>query len=456
MGKQQMSLLVLVLVAYCAVEGLGRREFEGEERSGGQKKMFILNEAKEVVRTESGVIKVVRGSTSTSGRLMHIGFITMEPQSLLIPQYLDSHLVLFINQGEARIGHVYKDKLAERKVKSGDMYTIEAGSAFYVENTAEGQRLHIICSINIVDTSDMRGADTYTFQSFFIGGGMHPTSVLAGFDPYTLSTALNVSMVEISKLVGTKVSGPIVSLTNSNYTAPILAHLKRIVHYSDVEQQQQHYWAPWLFMRKLLTNHYYYPFFSNNNNNNNNNGDDDDAPDSYNIFDNDKKPDFSNEYGWSLAVDENDYAPLKIPDVTVYLVNLTAGSMMAPHVNPRAIEYGIVVEGMGEVEVVYPNGTLAMNAQVRQGDVFWVPRFFPFCQIASRNGPFVFFGFTTSAKDNQPQFLVGEGSVMQLLRGPELAAALGLSEERVEEIVKAQRASTILPAAYAAPPESSM
>lgn len=448
MGKQQMSVLVLVLVlvAYCAS---GRREFEGEERSGGHKKMFILHEAKEVVRTEYGEIKVVRGTSGSSGRLLHIGFITMEPQSLLIPQYLDSHLVLYINQGEARIGHVYKDELAERKVKSGDIYTIEAGSAFYVENTAEGQRLHIICSIIHTSDSDFRGADT--FQSFFIGGGMHPTSVLAGFDPYTLSTALNVSMTEISEVVGTKVSGPIVSLTNPNYTTPRLLglHLKRIVHYySDAvavgevaEQQQQHYW-PWLFIRKLFIN----PFFSNKDDG------DDDAPDSYNIFDRD--PDFSNDYGWSLAVDENDYPPLKIPDITVYLVNLTAGSMMAPHVNPRAIEYGIVLEGTGEVEVVYPNGTLAMNAQVREGDMFWVPRFFPFCQIASRNGPFLFFGFTTSAKDNRPQFLVGEGSVMQLLKGPELAAALGLSEERVEEIVEAQRGRAILPSAYAAPPES--
>lgn len=98
MGKQQMSVLVLVLVAYCAS---GRREFEGEERSGGHKKMFILHEAKEVVRTESGEIKVVRGTSGSSGRLLHIGFITMEPQSLLIPQYLDSHLVLYINQGRS-------------------------------------------------------------------------------------------------------------------------------------------------------------------------------------------------------------------------------------------------------------------------------------------------------------------------------------------------------------------
>ncbi|CAH9130262.1 unnamed protein product [Cuscuta epithymum] len=48
----------------------------------------------------------------------------------------------------------------------------------------------------------------------------------------------------------------------------------------------------------------------------------DDATDPYNLYE--SKPDFSNDYGWSMAVDENDYSPLKLPDVTVYLVNLTA------------------------------------------------------------------------------------------------------------------------------------
>lgn len=191
MGKKQITFLVLVLVAYCAVmvggahEGRIRRESEGEERSQSGKKLFILHEEKEVVKTEAGAIKVVRGISGR--RFLHIGFITMEPQSLLIPQYLDSHLVVFIRQGpdytihlyiicptltfklsfrwdfvhvtgEARIGHIYKDQLAERELKSGDIYTIEAGSAFYVVNTANGQRLHIICSI---DTSESIGWHTF-------------------------------------------------------------------------------------------------------------------------------------------------------------------------------------------------------------------------------------------------------------------------------------------------------
>ena len=163
----------------------------------------------------------------------------------------------------------------------------------------------------------------------------------------------------------------------------------------------------------------------------------------YNLYERD--PDFKNNYGWSIAVGKEDYTPLKHSGLSVFLVNLTAGAMMAPHINPRAAEYGVILEGEGSVQVVFPNGTLAMNAEVKEGDVFWVPRFFPFCQIASRSGAMEFFGFSTSEKKNRPQFLAGGGSILGALVGPELAAAFGAEEEELREIAGAQRESTILP-----------
>jgi hypothetical protein len=127
--------------------------------------------------------------------------------------------------------------------------------------------------------------------------------------------------------------------------------------------------------------------------------------------------------------------------------------MMAPHVNPTATEYGIVLSGSGTIQVVFPNGTSAMNAKITEGDVFWVPRYFPFCQIASRTGPLEFFGFTTSARKNRPQFLVGASSVLRTMLGPELAAAFGVDEERLRDVVEAQQEAVILPSTWAAPPD---
>jgi len=43
---------------------------------------------------------------------------------------------------------MYEDELEESELKKGDVYQIPAGSAFYLSNIGEGQKLHIICSID--------------------------------------------------------------------------------------------------------------------------------------------------------------------------------------------------------------------------------------------------------------------------------------------------------------------
>lgn len=57
--------------------------------------------------------------------------------------------------GEAKVGSIYKDELVEKQLKIGDLYTIPAGSAFYLVNTGEGQRLHVICSIDMSESLQM-------------------------------------------------------------------------------------------------------------------------------------------------------------------------------------------------------------------------------------------------------------------------------------------------------------
>ncbi|CAN4100896.1 unnamed protein product [Withania somnifera] len=445
MGKI-ISLLLLVLVLFSAlVASVGGYEYEEEEsevRTQGEK-WFLLRHLHDVVKTDAGSMAMVKGGNRRGSFLhspMHIGFITMEPNSLFIPQYLDSNLVLFVHQGEARVAHIYRDEIAERHLKRGDVYTIPAGSAFYLENKVEDQRLHIICSIDI--TSESMG--WHAFQSFFIGGGIYPASVLTGFDNTTLSTALNVSTDELSTFLTRQTSGPIVHLSGSHHTNvwskfltqephERLAHLKRIVNFGEESspKEEESRWSLRKFLCTLLFRKDVVKRVNHK------------APSTYNLYK--KKPNFKNHYGWSKNVDESDYSPLKQSGNGVYLINLSPGSMMAPHVNPTAIEYGVVLKGTGRIQIVYPNGTLAMNARVREGDVFWVPRYFPYCQIASINGPFEIFGFTTSARRNHQQFLVGKNSLIQRLRGPEFAAAFGISERRLKRIANAQHERVILP-----------
>ncbi|KAG5238418.1 vicilin antimicrobial peptide [Salix suchowensis] len=459
MGNRVAHLLLLLVLCYglTMAVGLYREEKEDwrgdseETQTGREQEWFMLQDSKRVVKTDAGDMRVLR---NYGGRIMdrpiHIGFITMEPRSLFVPQYIDSSLILFVRTGEARVGLIYEDELAERRLKIGDIYRIPAGSAFYLMNAEEGQRLHIICSI---DPSESLGLGV--FQSFFIGGGTYPTSILAGFELETLSTAFNVTTDEVREIMTRQQEGPIVFIGDSR--APRLSpwtrflslkeqdrlqHLKRLVKFQQQpsEGEEQMTWS-W---RKLLNS----VFGQENKKKGEKAGK---SPDSYNIYD--RRPDFRNNYGWSIALDESDYQPLKHSGVGVYLVNLTAGSMMAPHMNPTATEFGIVLRGSGRIQIVFPNGTQAMDARVKEGDVFWVPRYFPFCQIADRSGPFEFFGFTTSARKNRPQFLVGSSSILQTLRSPELAAAFGVSEDRIDHVISAQREAVILPSASAAPPD---
>lgn len=53
------------------------------------------------------------------------------------------------------------------------------------------------------------------------------------------------------------------------------------------------------------------------------------APDSYNLYD--RKPDFRNNYGWSVALHKSDYEPLRHSGIGVYLVNLTAVIKCSTH-----------------------------------------------------------------------------------------------------------------------------
>ncbi|KAI4994197.1 hypothetical protein ZWY2020_029245 [Hordeum vulgare] len=460
-------------------EGEGEWQPEEEAKGGGGgggtgKGLFLLDKVEKLVESEGGSVHVVRGVPGSGvpelpwqhghggwsagcgacrEGLMHIGFITMEPKTLFVPQYIDSNIVLFVQRGDVKVGWIHKGGLVEKQLKMGDVLQIDAGTTFYMVNTGKGQRLHIICSI---DASD--GAGFVPYQSFYLGGGGRQTSVLAGFEPKILVTALNTTYDELERILPVKPRGPFVSYTTESGGKEHGQGDKRDVGENGRGSEP---WRPvgkggdeedgsgqstWTWSWRKLMGRFIGGASSSAAAPAQPNKKSDKtvrAPEPYNLFDH--EPSFRNTYGWSISVDKHDYEPLDRSDIGVYLVNLTAGSMMAPHVNPRAAEYGVVLGGEGIIQVVFPNGSLAMSAQVRAGDVFRIPRYFPFVQVASRGGPFVFFGFTTSALRNKPQFLVGPTSVLRVILGPELAAGLGVPLKELREVVEAQKVAVIEP-----------
>lgn len=92
-------------------EGEWRPEEEGKGKGGAVpgKGLFLLDKVEKVVESEGGSVHVVRGLPPEAPwqagcgacreGLMHIGFITMEPKTLFVPQYIDSNLILFVQRG---------------------------------------------------------------------------------------------------------------------------------------------------------------------------------------------------------------------------------------------------------------------------------------------------------------------------------------------------------------------
>lgn len=129
----------------------------------------------------------------------------------------------------------------------------------------------------------------------------------------------------MEEILSTQNEGPIVFISDSHSPSmwakflqlkekERLEHLKRMVEFQqepqDQEQEVEEEWS-W---RKLLKS----VFRTQNKKERGTRK----SPDSYNLYD--RRPDFQNNYGWSIALDHSDYTPLKHSGIGVYLVNLTA------------------------------------------------------------------------------------------------------------------------------------
>jgi hypothetical protein len=123
MAPPSLLVILLLLLSRCSAaaprhgegsweEGEGEwRPAEEEEKGKGKGKergLFVLDRLEKVVESEGGQVRVVRGQPwppaafACREGLMHIGFITMEPKTLFVPQYLDSSITLFVHRGMHR------------------------------------------------------------------------------------------------------------------------------------------------------------------------------------------------------------------------------------------------------------------------------------------------------------------------------------------------------------------
>ncbi|GAB4847112.1 hypothetical protein Ancab_026122 [Ancistrocladus abbreviatus] len=367
-----------------------------------------------IVSAEYGEISATDIDDGTGKRSYHLQFIKLDPNSLFLPVFLHTDMIFYVHTGSGRLSWTDKDEIAHLKVQRGDAYRLRSGTIFYIQSDLEPERRSL--RINAIFAPSDDDVEVPTDGAY---SSIH--DLIRGFDKRILQAAFKVPMEVIEELVtGAKTPG--------------------IVHAGSTKKKT--FWE-----KELLSVRSFLGISGYGMSDLENKKKKKAKPRTFNFFNED--PDFENCNGWSKVVSQKDLHALQGSQITVFMVNLTKGSMMGPHWNPIATEISVVLQGRGMVRVVCPS-TLTKSEcnssrfRVKEGDVFSVPRFRPMTQISFNNESLVFMGFSTSSKKNHPQFLAGKASVLQVLDKHILEASFNVANTTIDQILAARDESVML------------
>ncbi|XVE82660.1 hypothetical protein DITRI_Ditri16bG0023900 [Diplodiscus trichospermus] len=384
--------------------------------------LVLKHERKPLIVTEYGEISAVKVSDGTRGPY-HLQFITLEPNSLFLPVLLHADMVFYVQTGSGILSWTDDNQIRKVNIRKGDIYRLHAGSVFYVQSSLEPERKKLRIHAIFSNTED-------NIYEPSIGAYSSISDVVLGFDSKVLQAAFKVPEDVIEEIM--KATKP-----------PAIIHAV----------QKKKIFCEW--QARLLK-----AFLGSNMDGFDSiNGKKKKKTKAYNVLEAD--PDFQNCNGWSLTVNQNDLKLLSDSNIGVFMVNLTKGSMMAPHWNPTASEIAVVLHGQGMVRVACSSNAnesecKSLRFRVKEGDVFAVPRFHPMAQMSFNNDSFVFMGFSTSTKRNYPQFLTGKSSILGILDRQILAVSFNVSNTTIDQLLTPQKESVILECTSCAEEEESL
>ncbi|KAG5241269.1 globulin-1 allele [Salix suchowensis] len=412
---QEAPLLSVLFLGSLLCLSLHVEAWSEDESAGARPYLVRRGHRRSLVVTEYGEISSAEISSGAKGPY-HIQFITLEPNSLLLPVLLHADMVLYVHTGNGRLSRTDGREMKGINLRRGDVYRLQAGSVFFVRSNLDSERQKMRIHAIFSNTDE----DIYEPS---IGAYSSINDLVLGFDRKVLQEAFKVHEEVLEELISAK-------------RPPAVVHAVTM-------GQKSVYWELEGRMLDFLTGNKHKKTKGTK---------------TFNILD--AEPDFENCNGWSLTVDRNSLKSLSDSNIGIFMVNLTKGSMMGPHWNPMATEIAVVLHGQGMVRVVCP-GTANesecknMRFKVEEGDVFAVPRFHPMAQMSFDNDSFVFMGFSTSTKRNHPQFLNGKRSILRTLDRGILAVSFNVTNTTMDQLLNAQEEELILDCTTCAEEEES-
>ncbi|KAF7055111.1 hypothetical protein CFC21_062683 [Triticum aestivum] len=440
---------------------------------GGQ---VVEKERRRVVaESEAGTVTAT-DVADAAGTVYRLQFITMDPGALFLPVQLHADAVFYVHSGRGKVTYIQEggSETSSLEVQRGDVYNLEQGSILYIQSypnaTRERLRIYAIFTSNAINCDDPSHPTSEAYSSV--------SNLLRGFDVKILRQGFGVS-------------GEVVEAIQSAKSPQLI-----IMYNPDQEKKEKSNWTEEIFDALWGDESPLNKKKKKDKHKKKDKKDDKSKSETFNFYSG--KPDVKNCFGWSKTMTNKDLQNLKGSNIGMFMVNLTTGSMMGPHWNPKATEIAIVTQGSGIVQVVCPStasgaggghghhdeggrgggdhghhdeggrrrgdhghhdeggrrggdhgqgGVECKNSvfRVKEGDVFVVPRFHPMAQLSFNNGSFVFVGFSTHMGENNPQFLAGEHSVLQVIGKEIVALALGQKNTTaVEQLLSAKSGSTIM------------
>ncbi|XBI70006.1 hypothetical protein VPH35_064602 [Triticum aestivum] len=326
-----LSLLVSAAWASAAAAA-HEKKWKAGAAVGGQ---VVEKERRRVVAEGEAGTVTATDVADAAGTVYRLQFITMDPGALFLPVQLHADAVFYVHSGRGKVTYIQEggSETSSLEVQRGDVYNLEQGSILYIQSypnaTRERLRIYAIFTSNAINSDDPSHPTSEAYSSV--------SNLLRGFDVKILRQGFGVSAEVVEAIRSAKSPQSIITYNpdqkkeeKSNWTEEIFDAL-----WGDE--------SPLNKKKKKKDKH----------KKKKDKKDDKSKSETFNFYSG--KPDVKNCFGWSKTMTNKDLQNLRGSNIGMFMVNLTTGSMMGPHWNPKATEIAIVTHGSGIVQVVCPS-----------------------------------------------------------------------------------------------------
>lgn len=309
-----------------------------------------------------------------SQKKLAAGLLVLQPRGFALPHYADSSKIAYVCEGECIAGLISPEDLKEEviKIQKGDALPVPLGAVSWWYNGGDSK-----LSIIYLGESGEYTPGEYCY--FFLTGA---AGILNGFSNELIAKSFHMTKTESETLIKDQSSLNLLIKINEGTKMP------------DPCNSAKH---------KLVFNL-------------------DGA-----------KPCVEVKNGGVLTTVSCKNLPL-LGDLglSANRVVLEGGAIFGPiFTADSSVQLSYVTKGSGRIEIVGLFGKVVLDAKVEEGDLFFVPKFFPFVVEADKGG-MEFFSVITSSKQVYGELSGGKKSIWEAASSSVLEASLNMTPDLVQ------------------------